>query len=169
MQMPDSVPRLNEEHRYFPEWADRPEIPGLPLEADHNSYLAGGYSEEFGYRTGMDRPPVFPSLEGDPDESGLWRVQITGLHPGYPECPRPEDGERLRHRLTLRGDGSERIQTGMAGARSSGAAAPRAALREFRVIRVGLRDGRVFPHGKLSARLASILAHLPFRHRGRGH
>ena len=101
--MPDSVPRLNEEHRYFPEWADRPEIPGRPLEADHNSYLAGGYSEEFGYRTGTDRPPAFPSLEGDPDESGLWRVQITGFHPGYPECPRPEDGECGRHRLTSPG------------------------------------------------------------------
>ena len=35
--MPDSVPRLNEEHRYFPEWADRPEIPGRLFEADHNS------------------------------------------------------------------------------------------------------------------------------------
>lgn len=164
--MPDSVPRVNEEHRYFPEWADRPEIPGPPLEADHNSYLAGGYSEEFGYRTGMDRPPVFPSLEGDPDESGLWRVQITGFHPGYPECPRPEDGERLRHRLALQGEGSKRM--GVAGTRDSGSA-PRALLREFRVIRVGLRDGHVSAHGTLAARLSSILAHLPFWHRGRGH
>ena len=163
--MPSSVPRLNEEHRYFPEWADRPEIPGRPLEADHNSYLAGGYSEEFGYRTGTDRPPVFPSLDGNPDESGLWRVQITGFHPGYPECPRPEDGERLRHGLTLWGDSRER---GMAGARGS-RGAPRAALREFRVIRVGLHDGRLFPHGRLSAGLLFILAHLPFLHRGRGH
>ena len=166
--MPDSVSRLNEEHRYFPEWADRPAIAGPPLEADHNSYLAGGYSEEFGYRTGSDRPPIFPSLEGDPDESGLWRVQITGFHPGYPECPRPEDGDRLRHRLTLRGDSSERARKGMAGSRGPGTA-PRAALREFRVIRVGLREGRALLHGNLSARLASILAHLPFRHRGRGH
>lgn len=166
--MPDSAPRLNEEHRYFPEWADRPEIPGRPLEADHNSYLAGGYSEEFGYRTGTDRPPAFPSLEGDPDESGLWRVQITGFHPGYPECPRPEDGERRRHPPTSQGDGNERSQRGMGGARSAGAAS-RPVLREFRVIRVGQRNGRLFPHGKLSAGLASLLAHLPLLHRGRGH
>ncbi len=164
--MPGSVTRLNEEHRYFPEWADRPAIPGPPLEADHNSYLAGGYSEEFGYRTGTDRPPVFPSLEGDPDESRLWRVQITGFHPGYPQCPRPEDGERVRHLLTPWGDGSG--QGRMTGARGSGAA-PGAALRAFRVIRVGLREGRAFPHGKLSARLASILARLLFPHRGRRH
>lgn len=64
--MPDSVSRVNEEHRYFPEWADRPKIPGPALEADHNSYLAGGYSGEFGYRTGTDRPPVFPSPGGRP-------------------------------------------------------------------------------------------------------
>lgn len=162
--MPDATPRLNEEHRYFPEWADRPEMPGRPLEADHNSYCAGGYSEEFGYRTGMDRTPVFPALEGDPDESGLWRVQITGFHPGYPECPRPEDGERLRHGLILRGDGSERDRRNMAAARGSGAAS-RAAFREFRVIRVGLRDAR----GTLSARLSLIWGRLPFRHRGRDH
>ncbi|HEX5460930.1 MAG TPA: hypothetical protein VFX20_13255 [Steroidobacteraceae bacterium] len=166
--MPDSVPRLNEEHRYFPEWADRPEIPGSPLEADHNSYLAGGYSEEFGYRTGTDRPPVFPALEGNPDESGLWRVQVTGFHPGYPECPRPEDGERLRHGRIPQDGGSERDQRLMAAARSSGAAS-RAAVREFRVIRVGLREGRDLLHGKFSARLASILTHLPLRHRGRDH
>ena len=166
--MPDAVPRLNEEHRYFPEWADRPEIPGPPLEADHNSYLAGGYSEEFGYRTGTDRPPIFPSLEGNPDESGLWRVQMTGFHPGYPECPRPEDGERLRHGLILQGDGSERDQRAMAVSRGSSAAS-RAALREFRVIRVGLRDGHAFLLDKLSARLALILANLSFRHRGHNH
>ncbi|MGH8169050.1 MAG: hypothetical protein ACRET5_02955 [Steroidobacteraceae bacterium] len=162
--------RLNEEHRYFPEWADRPGIPGAPLEADHNSYLAGGYSEEFGYRTGADRPPVFPSLEGDPDMSGFWRVQITGFHPGYPECPRPEDGERLRHRLGLGGafDGGERAEMRMAGARGSGEAS-RVLVRQFRVIRVGVRAGRIFPHVGLSARLASLLARLPFRHPGPGH
>ena len=164
--MPRSVPGLNEEHRYFPEWADRPAIPGPPLEADHNSYLAGGYSEEFGYRTDMDRPPVFASLEGDPDESGLWRVQITGFHPGYPECPRPEDGERLRHGPPPRDDGSRRSRIGTAGFRSAGAAT-RAALREFRVIRVGLRERRDLLHGKLSTRAAAIWARLPFRHRER--
>jgi hypothetical protein len=93
-------------------------------------------------------------------------VQITGFHPGYPECPRPEDGERLRHRLAPQYEGSER--TGVTGACGSGAV-PRALLREFRVIRVGQLDRRVSPHGTLAARLSSILAYLPFWHRGRGH
>ena len=51
------APPPNEVHRYFPEWADRPASTGPLLESDHNSYLAGGYSEEFGYRV---RPIVRP-------------------------------------------------------------------------------------------------------------
>lgn len=46
---------LNENHRYFPEWADRPEISGPPVESDHNSYLAGGYSEDV--RRQLNLPP----------------------------------------------------------------------------------------------------------------
>lgn len=165
--MRDSAPRLNEDHRYFPEWADRPEIPGPPLEADHNSYLAGGYSEEFGYRTGADRPPVFPSLQGDPDESGLWRVHVTGLHPGYPECARPEDRERLRRRLSARGafDRAERARNGVPGDRGSSDGS-RASLRDFRVILVGARARRAPRHAGLSARLASIWARLHSGHQG---
>jgi len=77
-------------HRYFPEWADRPFSNGLLFEAEHNSYLAGGYAEEFGYQS-RDGASVFPALSGDPEASGLWRVQIGCLHPGYPQCPRPQD------------------------------------------------------------------------------
>lgn len=165
--MRDSVAPLSEDHRYFPEWADRPEIPGPPFEADHNSYLAGGYSEEFGYRTGADRPPVFPPFEGDPDESGLWRVHITGLHPGYPECPRPEDAVRLRRRLAHPGaaDDDRRLAKHSARARAS-VNEPSAPFREFRVIRVGTREEHAFARGGLAAWLATLLVHLPFRHQG---
>ncbi len=86
------VTRLPDEvHRYFPEWADRPNSSDSLLEADHNSYLAGGYSEEFGYRVQPDRPPVFTLLLEDPERSRQWAFQIGCLHPGYPECPRPAD------------------------------------------------------------------------------
>ena len=76
-------------HCYFPEWADRPVEQGTPRESDRNSYLAGGYAEEFGYGTQPGQPPAAPALQGDPEQSRQWRVQIGGLHPGYPECPRP--------------------------------------------------------------------------------
>jgi len=88
----DSLPLPSDAHRFFPEWADRPQSAARLLEADHNSYLAGGYSEEFGYRPGL--PPVFEPLEGDPDQSCQWAVQIECLHPGYPECARPADRGR---------------------------------------------------------------------------
>ncbi|HEY2590360.1 MAG TPA: hypothetical protein VGI35_02110 [Steroidobacteraceae bacterium] len=81
----------SEDHRFFPEWADRPQSSDRLLEADHNSYLAGGYSEEFGYRVRPGLPAVFPPLEGDPDHNGQWAFQIDCLHPGYPECARPAD------------------------------------------------------------------------------
>ena len=81
----------DEVHRYFPEWADRPDSADSPLEADHNSYLAGGYSEEFGYGVLPDLPPVFPFLLENPELTRQWAVQIGGLHPGYPECARPAD------------------------------------------------------------------------------
>jgi len=83
-------------HRYFPEWADRQLRPGAYLEATRNSYLAGGYAEEFGY-----------GVEGYGDEQGcrvgvclivdeperccLWKAQIGGLHPGYPEYATPHE------------------------------------------------------------------------------
>ncbi len=85
------VPIPSDVHRFFPEWADRPQSADRLLEADHNSYLAGGYSEEFGYRVRPGLPADFQPLEGDPDQSGQWGVQIDCLHPGYPECPRPAD------------------------------------------------------------------------------
>jgi hypothetical protein len=151
-----SAARTDEVHRYFPEWADRPDFAGLLLEADHNSYLAGGYSEEFGYRAPGDRAPVFPPLAGDPDGSRLWCVQIGGLHPGYPQCPRPHDRESLQCGLDARwlriDDGAASFQL---GSRRPGRNFHEPA-RAFRVIRVGdsHRDDRV------TARISLLLKRL---------
>ena len=82
---------VSEIHRYFPEWADRPLGPDTQHEADRNSYLAGGYADEFGYGAYAGRPPAIDPLAGDPEDSRLWREQIGALHPGYPQCPKPLD------------------------------------------------------------------------------
>src|SRR5690348_10328391 len=82
---------VSEIHRYFPEWADRPTGPDPQHESDRNSYLAGGYADEFGYGVFPGRPPAIAPLDGDPEDSGLWREQIGALHPGYPQCPKPLD------------------------------------------------------------------------------
>jgi hypothetical protein len=81
-----------EDHCYFPEWADRPPAGGSLHEVDRNSYLAGGYAEEFGHR---GHPLPMQALSIPVEDDSAWRVQIGGLHPGYPECPRPVDRERL--------------------------------------------------------------------------
>ena len=77
------------DHRFFPEWADRPPSAESLREADRNSYLAGGYAEEFGH--GVRETPAAAHTPAEEDSE--WRVQIGGLHPGYPECPRPCDRE----------------------------------------------------------------------------
>lgn len=76
-----------EDRRFFPEWADRPPSTESLHEADRNSYLAGGYAEEFGHGVQQTIPAAHTPAEEDTE----WRVQIGGLHPGYPECPRPRD------------------------------------------------------------------------------
>ncbi|HWG77674.1 MAG TPA: hypothetical protein VN660_12900 [Steroidobacteraceae bacterium] len=90
---------LGEVHCYFPEWADRSDSAGQMHEADRNSYLAGGYAEEFGYHSRPDNPPAFPPFRGDPEHSQEWSVQLGCLHPGYPECPQPIDRDN-RGRVT---------------------------------------------------------------------
>lgn len=157
---------LNEHHRYFPEWADRPGIPGPPVEADHNSYLAGGYSEEFGYHVSADRPPVFAPLEGDPDGSRLWYVQVTGLHPGYPECGRPDDRDRFQRRSGM--EEARRVQTGRILAREF-TARPRDSTRPIRVIRVGERVRNASQRNGLATRLTSFWARWRAAHRGLEH
>ena len=81
-----------EDHCYFPEWADRPAAGGRLHEVDRNSYLAGGYAEEFGHRA---YPLPAQAFSIPVEDDGEWRVQIGGLHPGYPECPRPLDRDPL--------------------------------------------------------------------------
>jgi hypothetical protein len=83
--------RDEETHRFFPEWADRVERSGVQPESDRNSYSAGGYAEEFGYRAQPGLPTPAPLLSGDPEGRKIWRTQRGALHPGYPECPRPLD------------------------------------------------------------------------------
>jgi hypothetical protein len=79
---------LDETCRYFPDWADRPATEGTYREADRNSYAAGGYAEEFGYLAHRDWRAA-PALVEDPEGCDRWHIYIDGLHPGYPERPRP--------------------------------------------------------------------------------
>lgn len=77
-------------HRYFPDWAHLPKGSEPLREADRNSYLAGGYADEFGY--GMqDGVAAMPPLDGDPESSSSCVEQVGALHPGYPRCPKPVD------------------------------------------------------------------------------
>lgn len=97
-----------EVHRYFPEWADRYPRGGRHLEADRNSYLAGGYAEEFGYHDDPECPECpngMVRLTSDPEQCRHWRLHVGGVHPGYPECPRPDGrmtGAAGRHRAGAR-------------------------------------------------------------------
>ena len=77
-----------EDHRFFPEWADRPPSTESLHEADRYSYLAGGYAEEFGHGV---QQAISAAHSPPAEEDSEWCVQIGGLHPGYPECPRPRD------------------------------------------------------------------------------
>lgn len=80
----------DEYRRYFPDWTDRSLRTGKELEADHNSYLAGGYAEEFGYLAQGGSHRGVPLIDGDsPDDDALRLVQWAGLHPGYPLRPYP--------------------------------------------------------------------------------
>lgn len=87
---PQSPRRTDEERRYFPDWT-RPLADAVEeIEADHNSYLAGGYAEEFGYRAQPGTSRGVRVLEGEaPEESPEWQTQAEATHPGYPIMPRP--------------------------------------------------------------------------------
>lgn len=136
---------LREIHRYFPEWADRPNGPDTQHESDRNSYLAGGYADEFGYGAFPGGAPAIERLDGVPEDSRLWREQIGALHPGYPQCPKPLD------RYAPQAPGGE------PAARRSGGE-PRAAA-SFGVIRVRPRHGAPRGHsalGHLAQRLGVV-------------
>src|SRR5262245_48425908 len=82
--------RTDEYRRYSPDWTHRSLRGGEELEADHNSYLAGGYAEEFGYlaQNGFSRGVPLIDRES-PDDYALRLVQQAGMHPGYPLRPYP--------------------------------------------------------------------------------
>ena len=65
---PDFRKRIGETRRYFPDWTHRSLASGPELEADHNSYLAGGYAEEFGYRAQPGYSRGAPVLDDETPE-----------------------------------------------------------------------------------------------------
>jgi hypothetical protein len=149
MQEIETAWQLEEVHRFFPEWADRPPSPESPPEFDRNSYMAGGYSEEFGHR-GV---PVDSPLAEEPERCPEWKVQAGGLHPGYPECPRPVDRDRGRAVQQL--ERALRAEPGFGGtARNSG----------MKTIQVGHRTA----HGWLTARLTLLWIGIRARRRDLG-
>lgn len=91
MRVPPTSPRhLGEQRRYFPDWIERLLDGGLEVEADRNSYLAGGYSEEFGYCALPGSTRGVPVLDGESaEECAESRKQAYATHPGYPLKPHP--------------------------------------------------------------------------------
>lgn len=82
---PDSPQRINEQRRYFPDWTRRVLEVHEELEADHNSYLAGGYAEEFGYCAQAGASRGVPLLDGEsPEDYAEWLAQTVAIHPGFP-------------------------------------------------------------------------------------
>ena len=147
---PVSVGSASEIHRYFPEWADRPAGPDAQRESDRNSYLAGGYADEFGYGADAGLPPPISPLTGDPEQSRWWREQIGALHPGYPQCPKPRDRDlpqTARAVVAVRPGGGPRRVVG------------------FRVIQVGSRERTAVGHAALRLRVISFFVERLIRHR----
>jgi hypothetical protein len=75
---------MSEPRRYFPDWTCCPLPLGREVEADHNSYLAGGYAEEFGYTASAEWSRGVPVLDEPPDRARQRRGQAYMTHPGYP-------------------------------------------------------------------------------------
>jgi hypothetical protein len=77
--------RMGEQRRYFPDWTALVLETSPELEADRNSYLAGGYAEEFGYRAQPGWSRGVPVLDDEsPELCPGWRCQAGATHPGYP-------------------------------------------------------------------------------------
>lgn len=88
--IPTSERRMGEERRYFPDWIDLVLENGPELEADRNSYLAGGYAEEFGYMAQPGYTRGVPLLDGEsPELCREGHCQAGATHPGYPLRPHP--------------------------------------------------------------------------------
>ncbi|MBX5461209.1 MAG: hypothetical protein IRZ28_08970 [Steroidobacteraceae bacterium] len=92
---PESPRRIDEQRSYFPDWTLRLLEFREELEADHNSYLAGGYAEEFGYWAHPGASRGVPVVDGAPPEnSAEWLGQAAAMHPGYPIRPYPFAADR---------------------------------------------------------------------------
>jgi len=128
-------------------WRAAAQLPagqGPPLESDHNSYLAGGYAEEFGYDAWRNGAPALPTLAGEPERCREWSLQIEGLHPGYPLCARPVErelasAEYVESRYSLR-HSFEKLRTPSTPQYIEETTERRAT--DFTVVRVGERSGR---------------------------
>jgi hypothetical protein len=114
--------------RYFPEWADLPEQEGTPLEAERNSYSAGGYADEFGYCAHTR----FTTLENDPESTLQWHLLIGCVHPGYPACPKPIERDQALPAAHASGSGAPSARRSLTVL----ASIPVTRLRDFRIIRV---------------------------------
>ena len=75
---------MSEPRRYFPDWTRCAFASGREVEADHNSYLAGGYAEEFGYMATSEWSRGVPVLDEPPDRYRKRRGQAQMTHAGYP-------------------------------------------------------------------------------------
>jgi hypothetical protein len=140
-------------HRFFPEWANLPAGRGPQWESDWNSYLAGGYAEEFGYHV---QPGFWTGFAVTARVSEQSRAQIGALHPGFPECPRPGDQHYDEPRPAI---------SGAVASEKSGP--PEQRRRQFKVIVVG-REGRAKPHVRLTPSLMALWAEFRIRHRALG-
>jgi|SRR6185437_3371842 len=160
----DSAWHLEEVHRFFPEWADRP-LSRLSLpELDRNSYMAGGYSEEFGHCAGAESTSLDSHSAQEPERSPQWKVQAGGLHPGYPECPRPSDrdpGRPAANVLPIRAG----FNIGSLD-RTGFVDVVRGTRGGMNTIQVG-QNNRA-PHGWLTARLATLWVAMRARRRDLG-
>jgi hypothetical protein len=155
----------DEVHRFFPEWADRPLSRESFPEFDRNSYMAGGYSEEFGHGAGVESIPHESPSTQEPERCPQWKVQSGGLHPGYPECPRPGDRGRSRSARNV-----SPVHGGFdigSSDRSVLGAAERGPEKGMSTIRVG-KNNRLRHHGWLTARLVTLWVGIRARRRDLG-
>jgi hypothetical protein len=153
-----------EVHRFFPEWADRPPSRESFPEFDRNSYMAGGYSEEFGHDAGVERPPHDSHPTPEPEQCPQWKLQTGGLHPGYPECPRPGDRGRGRFAQNL-----SPVHAGVdirTVDRSGVGGAERGGGNGMSTISVG--NNNRLRHGRLTARLVTLWIGIRARRRDLG-
>jgi hypothetical protein len=104
---------MGEQRRYFPDWTAQLLDRCAELEADHNSYLAGGYAEEFGYRAQPEFSRGVPVIDGEsPDACAEHEGQAQATHPGYPIRAHPleiewaKGGRRVNVAIGLAYEGS---------------------------------------------------------------